>query len=151
MTIHIRPATSSDTTAISRLILSALRTSNAIDYPASVIARVEQSFTPEAIMTLMSQRRMFVAVAGQAVLGTASLDGRAVRSVFVDPEWHRQGIGRLLMAEVERVARENGVACLVVPSSLTAQAFYAALGFEVVREQREGEERTLIMGRRLSV
>lgn len=65
MTIHIRPATPSDTTAISRLILSALRTSSAIDYPASVIARVEQSFTPEAIMTLMSQRRMFVAVAGR--------------------------------------------------------------------------------------
>ncbi|MGN2411416.1 N-acetyltransferase family protein [Pseudomonas syringae] len=151
MTLHIRPATPSDTPAISRLILTTLRTSNAIDYPASVIKRVEQSFTPEALAELMLRRLVFVAVAKEVIVGTASLDGRAVRSVFVDPEWHRQGVGRLLMTEVERVARENGVVSLVVPSSLTAQGFYVALGFEVVREQQDGEERTLIMERKLSV
>ncbi|SOP96327.1 GNAT family acetyltransferase [Pseudomonas syringae pv. syringae] len=85
------------------------------------------------------------------VVGTASLEGEVVRSVFVDPDRHRRGVGRLLMAELERVARKAGAVRMVVPSSLTAQGFYWALGFNVVREHLEGEERTLIMERQLCV
>ncbi|RMR39077.1 Acetyltransferase [Pseudomonas amygdali pv. mori] len=83
------------------------------------------------------------------VVGTASLEGQVVRSVFVDPDWHRRGVGRLLMAKLERVALETDIGLLIVPSSLTAQEFYKALGFRLVREHQEGEERTLIMERQL--
>ncbi|CAM3310532.1 hypothetical protein BZK31_04045 [Pseudomonas floridensis] len=81
---------------------------------------------------------------------TASLDGHAVRSVFVDPVWHGRGVGRHLMSRIERAARESGVSALVVPSSLTAQGFYITLGFITVREQLDGDERTLIMERALT-
>lgn len=147
MNIKVRPARTADAGAISRVVLTALRTSNARDYPASVIERVQLSFSPAAIERLMQQRRMFVAVA--VVVGTASLEGQVVRSVFVDPDWHRRGIGRLLMAELEHIARGAGLELLIVPSSLTAQEFYTALGFRLVREHQEGEERTLIMERQL--
>ncbi|WP_122263228.1 GNAT family N-acetyltransferase, partial [Pseudomonas savastanoi] len=116
---------------------------------------VQLSFSPSAIERLMQQRRMFVAVAvavavaGEVVVGTASLEGQVVRSVFVDPDWHRRGVGRLLMAKLERVALEIDIGLLIVPSSLTAQEFYKALGFRLVREHQEGEERTLIMERQL--
>ncbi|KTC60512.1 MULTISPECIES: GNAT family N-acetyltransferase [Pseudomonas syringae group genomosp. 2] len=155
MNIKVRPARTADAGAISRVVLAALRTSNARDYPASVIERVQLSFSPAAIEWLMQQRRMFVAVAvavaleGEVVVGTASLEGQVVRSVFVDPDWHRRGIGRLLMAELEHIARGAGLELLIVPSSLTAQEFYTALGFRLVREHQEGEERTLIMERQL--
>ncbi|RMP03040.1 Acetyltransferase [Pseudomonas viridiflava] len=149
MNIKVRPARTADAGAISRVVLTALRTSNARDYPASVIERVQLSFSPAAIERLMQQRRMFVAVAGEVVVGTASLEGQVVRSVFVDPDWHRRGIGRLLMAELEHIARGAGLELLIVPSSLTAQEFYTALGFRLVREHQEGEERTLIMERQL--
>ncbi|UFI44244.1 GNAT family N-acetyltransferase [Pseudomonas savastanoi] len=157
MNIKVRPARTADAGAISRVVLTALRTSNARDYPASVIERVQLSFSPAAIERLMQQRRMFVAVAvavavaleGEVVVGTASLEGQVMRSVFVDPDWHRRGIGRLLMAELEHIARGAGLELLIVPSSLTAQEFYTALGFRLVREHQEGEERTLIMERQL--
>ncbi|MBC3956188.1 GNAT family N-acetyltransferase [Pseudomonas triticifolii] len=147
MNCQIRPAVQADAEAISGVIVSALHASNAQDYPPSVIERVQHSFSPAAVRALIMRRRVFVAVCGGVMVGTASLDGRAVRSVFVDPAWHRQGVGRRLMDEVERAAVEAGVSVLVVPSSLTAQGFYAALGFTMVREQLEGEERTLIMER----
>ncbi|KPW43807.1 Acetyltransferase [Pseudomonas amygdali pv. mellea] len=151
MDIKVRPARRADADAISRVVLAALRTSNARDYPVSVIERVQLSFSPSAIERLMQQRRMFVAVAvaGEVVVGTASLEGQVVRSVFVDPDWHRRGVGRLLMAKLERVALETDIGLLIVPSSLTAQEFYKALGFRLVREHQEGEERTLIMERQL--
>ncbi|BCS42712.1 GNAT family acetyltransferase [Pseudomonas amygdali pv. tabaci str. ATCC 11528] len=149
MDIKVRSARRADADAISRVVLAALRTSNARDYPVSVIERVQLSFSPSAIERLMQQRRMFVAVAVAEVVGTASLEGQVVRSVFVDPDWHRRGVGRLLMAKLERVALETDIGLLIVPSSLTAQEFYKALGFRLVREHQEGEERTLIMERQL--
>jgi len=151
MSIKVRPARIAEADAISRVILAALRTSNARDYPVSVIERVQSGFGPGAIERFMLQRQVFVASEGNVVVGTASLEGEVVRSVFVDPDRHRQGIGRLLMAELEAVARNAGAVRMVVPSSLTAQAFYLALGFNVVREHLEGGERTLIMERKLRV
>ena len=72
-----------------------------------------------------------------------------VRSVFVNPALQGQGIGRLLMIEIELRAREAGVTVLSVPSSLTAQAFYAKLGFHNVRDVYHGNERTLVMEKAL--
>ncbi|WP_414158951.1 N-acetyltransferase family protein [Pseudomonas sp. BNK-45] len=150
MECQVRPALEADAARVSQVILAALLTSNAQDYPAHVIERVQDSFTPDAVLQLMRRRQMFVALVDGKLLGTASLDGRAVRSVFVDPAYHGHGLGRQLMAAVEQAALDSGLTSLVVPSSVTAEGFYARLGFVRVREHYEGEELTLIMERGLS-
>lgn len=146
---RIRIASPCDAEAISSLIIRALRESNAKDYPPSVIARVQQGFDPEAILLMLVKRRVLVAENRQTVLGTGSLDGDMIRSVYVDPAHQGQGIGRLLMAELERAAIAAGVERLKVPSSLTAEGFYTRLGFRAIREITEGEERTIVMERGL--
>ncbi len=145
----IRRACSSDAEGISRVIVTALRDTNAKDYSEAVIARVEQSFSPTAVSGLLMRRLVFVALDQDTIVGTASLDDRVVRTVFVDPKLQGLGIGRALMAEVERVAVERGVAVLAVPSSVTAQSFYAKLGFSPLRDSYHGEERTIVMERPL--
>ncbi|AXK55548.1 GNAT family N-acetyltransferase [Pseudomonas protegens] len=150
MECQVRPALEADAARVSQVILAALLTSNAQDYPAHVIERVQDSFTPDAVLQLMRRRQMFVALVDGKLLGTASLDGRAVRSVFVDPAYHGHGLGRQLMAAVEQAALDSGLTSLVVPSSVTAEGFYARQGFVRVREHYEGEELTLIMERGLS-
>jgi len=150
MECQVRPALEADAARVSQVILAALLTSNAQDYPAHVIERVQDSFTPDAVLQLMRRRQMFVALVDGELLGTASLDGRAVRSVFVDPAYHGCGLGRQLMVAVEQAALQAGLTSLVVPSSVTAEGFYARLGFVRVREHYEGDELTLIMERALS-
>ncbi|WP_028682757.1 GNAT family N-acetyltransferase [Pseudomonas chlororaphis] len=149
MDCEIRPANEQDADAISRLIIAALQTSNAQDYPATVIAQVRQNFSPHAVRQLLSKRQVFVAQAADEIVGTASLDGQVVRSVFVAPERQGQGVGRQLMAELERQALGAGITQLTVPSSITAEGFYTNLGFHTLRKQYHGEERTLIMQREL--
>jgi GNAT superfamily N-acetyltransferase len=122
---------------------------NAQDYSEAVIARVEQSFSPAAVSDLLERRLVFVAVNDDTVVGTASFEGRVVRTVFIDPGWQGRGIGRALMAEIEHAAVEGGVAVLAVPSSVTAEPFYAKLGFTPVRDSYHGEERTIVMERPL--
>jgi N-acetylglutamate synthase-like GNAT family acetyltransferase len=150
MEYAVRVGCAADAEDISRVILRALRETNAKDYSPDVIARVEQSFSPAALANLMSQRKVFVATVEQQIVGTASLDGTVVRTVFVTPEMQGRGVGKLLMAVVERTARENGVEVLAVPSSVTAEHFYLKLGFKAVRDSYHGEERTIVMERILA-
>lgn len=148
--IHVRAATADDAPAVSRVILKALRQSNSKDYSPEVIERVEASFSPSALLKLFQQREVFVALHEQQIVGTASLDGKAVRTMFVTPDVQRQGIGRRLMETVEGAARRAGIDVLAVPSSVTAEQFYANLGYKVVRDSFDGEERTIIMERLLT-
>ena len=97
----------------------------------------------------MKQRQMYVAVVEQHVVGTASLDQAVVRSVFVSPRHQGRGIGQRLMARLKEVATAAQVEELRVPSSLTAESFYAQLGFQKVRDEFHGAERTVIMALRL--
>jgi glutamate carboxypeptidase len=96
------------------------------------------------------KRVVFVAVSGHRIIGTASLDGRTVRTVFVAPDVQGRSVGKQLMAEVERAARDASVTVLVVPSSVTAERFYNKLGFKSVGDSYHGDERTIVMERYLA-
>ncbi|MFZ4964054.1 GNAT family N-acetyltransferase [Pseudomonas sp. Mn2068] len=150
MPCSIRLARDEDAEAISQVIIQALRQSNAADYPAQVIARVELNFGPQDVRSLLGMRTVLVAQAGERIVGTASLDGEVVRTVFVAPDLQGRGVGQALMDEVVRYAVEAGVSLLKVPSTVTAEGFYARLGFQAVGDTWHGEEHTIIMERRLA-
>lgn len=145
MDCQIRSATLDDSAAISRVVIAALRATNSQDYSPDIIAQVERSFAPEAVSALLGKRKVFVALLGETVAGTASLDGSVVRSVFVDPAYQGRGIGRLMMDVIHTTAVSAGVGALRVPSSISAQSFYAALGYQTIRDEFYGAERTIIM------
>ncbi|MBR1210389.1 GNAT family N-acetyltransferase [Bradyrhizobium sp. JYMT SZCCT0180] len=149
MECTIRPAREGDANEISAVIIRTLRETNAKDYSSEIIERIEHSFSPSAVLELLGKRTVFVAAIGGRVVGTASLDGSVVRTVFVSPDVQARGIGKLLMAEVERTARERNIPTLAVPSSISAETFYGQLGFRAVRDSYYGEERTIIMERSL--
>ncbi|MFJ4111059.1 GNAT family N-acetyltransferase [Pseudomonas sp. NPDC089758] len=149
MQCHVRPATSRDAAAISRVVLAALRESNSQDYAPDVIAQVERNFAPEVVTAQLATRRVFVALLGEKIIGTAGLDGDVVRSVFVDPAHQKGGIGRHLMDVIHATAAHAGIVAVRVPSSITAEGFYTALGYQKIRDEFHGAERTIVMEKRL--
>ena len=57
-----------------------------------------------------------------------------VHEFHITPDFHRQGIGRALMAALEAHARDEGMRCIVCETQTTNVAairFYRALGFTV--------------------
>jgi predicted N-acetyltransferase YhbS len=145
MTCTIRPARPGDAGDISTLIVQALRQTNSRDYARDIIARVEGGFGPDAIGSLMEGRLMLTAELAGRIVGTASLDQATVRTVFVAPDVQGLGVGRSLMSAVMAAARGRGIDLLSVRSTVTAEAFYARLGFKAVRDAWHGDERTIIM------
>jgi N-acetylglutamate synthase-like GNAT family acetyltransferase len=147
----IRNAMDTDAPAISQTIINALRQSNAQDYSPEIIDQVAQNFSPPAILQLLAQRQILVATVDNHIVATASLDQDVVRSVFVDPSYQGKGLGRHLMARIQSIAINAGLNLLRVPSSITAEGFYASLGFEKVRDEFHKSERTIIMTKTLDL
>lgn len=91
--------------------------------------------------------RVVVATAGDAVVGwmqvqeTESLEGGArveIAGLVVAPACRRAGVGRKLVAEAERWARERGAPVLMVRSNVQREEshrFYPALGFALTKTQ----------------
>ena len=92
---------------------------------------------------------VLVACDGAAVIGTASLERSQIRTVFVLPEYQHASIGRQLMARIEQLAVARGLARLEVPASITAERFYATLGYVSLRDDYYGDERIIVMEKKL--
>ncbi|WP_017327541.1 GNAT family N-acetyltransferase [Synechococcus sp. PCC 7336] len=97
-------------------------------------------YTPQQLQVLSKTnnprqyRAHFVLVAAieRQVVGYTSLWGRTLQAMYVDPRYARQGIGRALLKAMEVRASERRIWQLKVNSSLNAESFYRACGFEVL-------------------
>jgi GNAT superfamily N-acetyltransferase len=145
----VRRARDEDAAAVSAVVRRAVRVGNARDYPPEVIERVARSFGPAEMQGFIAQQTVFVASVAGSVVGTASLNGNRVRTVFVAPDMQGRGIGRQLMQAVEQAALADAAAEVMLQATITAEGFYARLGYVAVREIDDGVERTIVMRRRL--
>jgi|SRR6516162_8377338 len=148
--IEIKCATEGDAEGISRIVIRALRETNAKDYPPEVISALVSNFSPERVACLIANRQVYVAIAHGMIIGTASLQGSVVRTVFVDPDHQGKGMGARLMDVVESLARARSITRLSLRSSITAHGFYKKLGYVPIREELHGRERTIIMEKHLA-
>jgi predicted N-acetyltransferase YhbS len=147
--IVIRDAVAADAPAISKVILDSLRTTNARDYACDIIERLAQNFSVERVAAQLRERQVVVALVATEIVGTASLGNDAIHAVFVAPNLQNKGIGETLMGELHRRAGAAGMTKLTLQSSITAEPFYAKLGYRAVGDKYHGAERTIIMERHL--
>jgi N-acetylglutamate synthase-like GNAT family acetyltransferase len=71
-------------------------------------------------------------VVGFAVLLEPSGDACELDGLFVEPDRMRAGVGRRLIEDAARIARERGAPRIDVVANPQAVAFYEAVGFTVV-------------------
>jgi GNAT superfamily N-acetyltransferase len=66
------------------------------------------------------------------IVGTGSVIGNVILRVFVDPGYQKQGLGRIIMNELESRAETNGVNILQLRALANARKFYESLGYSTV-------------------
>lgn len=80
---------------------------------------------------VLKECRVWVAVRGAEILGYAALEDGMLEHLYLRPAVRRQGIGTLLLGEVQRHSPE-GVSLHVFQQNTDARAFYERHGFTVI-------------------
>jgi GNAT superfamily N-acetyltransferase len=144
--LKIRRARRKEAQTMTEMIARTIAETNAGDYPPSAILALKANFSLPEVERRMRERLVYVALRDDRLVGTASLAGARVHSVFVDPSLQGEGIGAALMAFLESQARRKGYEALSLTSSLTAVNFYRKLGYEgAERITRPGGVETVLM------
>ena len=140
---------------MSKIIIQNLLEVNSKDYGLEFVKKSVKDFTPEEIKKKNPKRtKVFVALEDNKVIGTAGLDKSWynddgeywILTVFVDIVHHKQGIGKMLIRELEKFALTISVKKLVIPASITGCEFYHKLGYEYANGKKElNKEKMYIM------
>ena len=124
----------SDLDEVHELVRATIETSYAAVYPPAAVAFFHNFHRRETVLSDAAGGQTVVVFSADALVATGTRVGEDVRRVFVCPDCQRRGIGRLMMAELETEAKENGVDRVALSASLPALEFYLRLGYEVVSE-----------------
>jgi len=123
-----------DAEAVRRVHGASIRGLCATDYTPEQIDAWASPARIEQYQFAIAQHEFYVAVSGDNVVGFSELDRERgeVKAVYVDPAWSRRGVGRALLAELERAARGHRLTELRLEASLTAERFYLAAGYRAI-------------------
>lgn len=149
--LTIRSYKAEDCDIVSALITRCLKETNAKDYTEDVIQNTVEHFSPINLHTWFNKMETFVTEIDGTIVGTGSIEGNRVNSVFVRPDYQSRGIGRTIMEYLEGVVDSRGNCSVVLRSSLTALDFYIKLGYRQVGETyRESGGQMIEMEKRLT-
>ena len=141
---------------LSEIILDNMYKINIKEHGKDIIDRISKYFTEEEIKKNFPQRtKCLVALKNEEVVGTAGIDrykgdktGKKyiVLTVFVKIKNHRQGIGKELIENIEKIAVNVGCKELVIPSSVYACEFYRKFGFDYLDGKKiQNEDKEYIL------
>lgn len=134
---------------MSKIIIQNLLEVNSQDYGLEYVKKSAEKFTVETIEKKFPKRaKVFVALEDGKVIGTAGIDKSCynddgeyyILTVFVDIAHHKQGIGKMLIGEIEKFANSIHAKKLVIPASITGCEFYHKLGYEYANGKKELNE-----------
>jgi putative acetyltransferase len=138
MSLIVRPIHHDEARRFLEVHRASIRNIAARDYPASVIdSWAPLPITQETVNAFLqnpdNEIRLIAEIDGKpAGIGAVVIAKSELRACYVAPEFSRQGIGSALVAEIEDIAREHGLSVLQLESSVTAEPFYVAHGYEVI-------------------
>jgi putative acetyltransferase len=127
----IRSATSSDARALAVLHRESISELCRSDYSAEQVSAWLAPLQPALYEELARSRAMFVFAQDGALLGFGVCDPAQalVNAAYVHPSATRRGVGRALMAAMERVLSDHGAHEARLNATLNAVSFYQALGY----------------------
>jgi GNAT superfamily N-acetyltransferase len=124
--IGIRRATDADRVAIARLHEASIRALGSARYTAEEVDSWAAGVRPE---NYPMQQEIYVATDDDEVVAFGHYDHGEIMAVSVDPSRLRRGVGRLMMAKLEEIARADGATHLYLNAALNSVGFYAACGY----------------------
>ena len=131
---HIRDFTEADIGCLARLIHDTIDTSYQLIYPQQAINFFKGFHTVEKIRTRAEKGNTIVIERNGEVIGTGSVIDGEILGVFIKPAFQKQGYGKVLMQELERIATTKNCPKVTLSVSLPSRKFYERLGYSNFKE-----------------
>lgn len=132
----IRRFEEKDARAVSELIVTTVRISNAKDYPAELTEELVRRETPENALWLAGWTHFYVAQDGDRIVGCGAIgpywgkeDESSLFTVFVAPDRQGQGVGRKIVETLEKDEYFVRAKRVEIPASVTGVPFYLKMGY----------------------
>ncbi len=131
--VVVRIAKHADAAAICQLLRESIRAVCALDYgnDEAVLTQWLHNKTPENVIKWINANHCcYVACQDGAVVGFVLMDDEGHLLLnYLLPQYFRQGIGTVLLREVECYAADHSIHTITVDSTITAKEFYLKQGF----------------------
>ncbi|MFH2203432.1 MAG: GNAT family N-acetyltransferase [Elusimicrobiota bacterium] len=137
MRYTVRPMQENDIPRVSEILCACYRFIAGPDgfSPEQLAAILKERGSVEAVRHQFKEYRWLVACDDQ-VAGAVAVKENEITKLYVDPTTHRQGIGKLLFYEAERIISASGHQEVTLGTTGHGVPFYRSLGMEVVNRKR---------------
>lgn len=135
MNLSIRRAQVADAQALLDLRKAAILGGCVDFYPHEVLLAFTAVEVNPAFLAMLSAH-FYVAEREGGMVGCGMIDLQSgqIDGIFVHPDVGGRGVGRAMMAHLEKLARDAGLRTMTLDSTLNAAPFYRHLGFTGERE-----------------
>ena len=100
---------------------------------AATLALLRENDLP--VSDLDETKTLFACLSNTDVVGTGGLesfrDCALLRSISIKKDLQKKGLGKFIVGELEKLARQNGVNCLYLLTT-TAGDFFTKIGYETI-------------------
>ena len=126
-----------DTQQIVKLFYDTVHEVNIRDYTqAQVEAWAPADMDIERWTKSLSSKFTFVAEEGEKIAGFGQLEANGhIDCFYCHQAFQRQGVGRLILKQIESKAQDLGINKLFTEASTTARPFFESQGFIAIRKQ----------------
>jgi putative acetyltransferase len=131
--VEIRRYKHGEEAAVWAVYFAATRESIARDYHADLIDRwAPQDQDMSQWAARLAEKKPFVATVDEGIVGMAEIEPDGFIDYFyVHPKWQGKGIGKALLATLEREAVKAGTRVIFADVSVTAKSFFLSRGFSI--------------------
>ncbi|MBE9165503.1 GNAT family N-acetyltransferase [Tychonema sp. LEGE 06208] len=135
--MKIRTYEIGDTQKIIKLFYDTVREVNIRDYTkAQVDAWAPADIDIESWTKSLSSKFTFVAEEGDTIAGFGELEANGhIDRFYCHKDFQRQGVGKLILTQIESKAQDLGLKKLFAEASITAKAFFETQGFMAIKKQ----------------
>jgi ribosomal protein S18 acetylase RimI-like enzyme len=156
--MDIRKVTEKDLSSIQLLLNRNFDEIMSHYHSSDILNKFKKLNTIESLSGQLSWKQIYVVTDNKRIVGTGSFANfgtkehpkYSVSNLYVLPELHKQGIGKIIITQLLEEAKENDPLELHVPSSRNGIGFYEKMGFKVDNEQPDIQDEITWMTRKLA-
>lgn len=137
LNLQLKRIETKDYEDVSKMICRNFLEINIRDYSQREMTELCSLHRPDDIKKLSQQGPMYIAILDHQIVGCGAMhyskkssSEGTLKTIFVLPEFHGQGIGQRILKQLEQVAIQLGVQRLLANASITAYDFYLRNGYQ---------------------